>query len=135
MFQRVKLIALSPSDVMQCFRNTDKVVRKISFVGLPADAKYLNPNYDYARQCWTILVEHPSFPELKLGEMPEMLVKQTAIVNYSVQPAVQMGWQITQDSMIKGIYVSTEDGKTYNIGEGPAYNPFEKTWRDKEPML
>lgn len=41
----------------------------------PEELKVLDVFEDPARDCFGVVLYHPSFPELKVGEMPEEIVK------------------------------------------------------------
>jgi hypothetical protein len=41
----------------------------------PEELKVLDVFEDPARDCFGVVLYHPSFPELKVGEMPEEIIK------------------------------------------------------------
>jgi hypothetical protein len=63
MSRRLKILYVSSDFLFKLFSD-DKPIKLIIKKGIPKDIIQREITYDYARDCWAILLEHPSFEEV-----------------------------------------------------------------------
>ena len=193
MRRNLKSICIRAEDILEACTSEFH----LTFPDLPEDVKIDNVWYDAMRQCYLMVLHHPSFPEVPLGSQVPILETSYNLKKYTeadrlayfkklmfcepatskifdavpLQPKVT-DFTLTPNSKLRGVFVPTDekirdvvrmsytatiDGERIEFKEvelGVKYvdgvghqvtaeqqvvtesdNPFDKTWRDKEPLL
>lgn len=67
---RVKLVCIDPVSLFHTFIRTNTFFTE---QGIPEDAQLLNTGFDLSRRQIVMVISHPSFDEIPIGEVPPEL--------------------------------------------------------------
>ena len=83
-----------PRYILQQLGQIDKVITKdgrvISFKGIPDDIKIVGMEMDIMRDGLVIMAEHPSFPEIPEGGMPDYPIYETETIYSKI---IKVSWE------------------------------------------